>query len=304
MVDFRTEERFSIVTSKLSTLYFAAILISFVATSIFFLIFVFFQIPISVQIIVFGIVIFIASAVSIALIRTEYTLAINNDYQRRPPIQFIIIFVVSYILLFISVPDGLFIIQPKSSPVIFTLLAIPTLAITFVLYRLYHTVFIWIVDIFAKISPKRILHNEQIVDKIDVKFNEVKRYGGTFSIILISMKIDPDKAERVKQTMIFLLFFNILKENIRRTDQLGIFENGSAACVLSNNNNYVKAELQAQRLIAELEKNALLKKKLTIFSSEYSHSIVEYAQTFEESKDMINKATEDMRKILTAKKAE
>jgi hypothetical protein len=300
MVDFRTEERFSIVTSKKSTIYLSALLISFVAASLFFLVFVFFQIQISTMIIVFGVTIFIGSLVSIVLIRTEYMLAINNDYRTRPPIQFIIIFLVTYMLIFFIIPDR-FMNQEKTSIYVVTLLAIPPLAITFVLQRVYHTIFIWLINLFGKISPKRILHEEQLKDKIDVKFNEVKRYGGTFSLILISVTIPPDKTERVKQTMLFILFFNILKENIRKTDQLGIMEHGSVACVLSNNNNSVKADLQAKRLVGELERNPLLKKKMNIFNSVFKYSINEFNQSFGEPVDMISKSVEDIRKILAAK---
>jgi GGDEF domain-containing protein len=302
MADFKTEERFSIVTSRMSTIYLSALIISFTAASFFFLIFVFSQIDISTTILIFGIVIFLTSFISIVCIRTEYILAINNEYQRRPPIQLAIIFIVSYVLIFIVIPDT-FMNMEKGSPVIFSLLAIPPLAIAFLLQRIYHDIFIHLINIFGKISPKRILHKEQITDKIEVKFNETKRYGGTFSIILISITMSRELAERVKQTMLFILFFNILRECIRKTDQIGIFDNGCVACVLSNNNNFPKAELQAQRLVAELEKNPLLKKKLAILHSQYKYAIVEFGESFTELKDMIKKASSGLEKALQQQKS-
>ena len=110
-----------------------------------------------------------------------------------------------------------------------------------------------------------------------------------------------EKIERVKQTMLFILLFNILKENIRKTDQLGIFEHGAVACVLSNNNSFAKAELQAKRLIAELDKNPLLKRKLDLFKSKYKHAIVEFNQTFAEPQDMIDQSANNIKNALEAK---
>ncbi len=301
MADFKTEERFSVVTSGMSTIYLSALLVSFIAASVFFLVFVFSRIEISTMILWFGIVIFAASFVSIVSIRTEYIIAINNEYQRRPPIQFAVIFLVSYVLIFLVMP-GQFMNQQKTSPVVFTLLAIPPLAIAFALRRIYHDVFVRLVKLFAEISPKRVLYKDQMIDKIDVKFNEVKRYGGTFSIILISITMSGELAERVKQTMLFILFFNILRECVRKTDQLGIFDNGCVGCVLSNNNSFTKAELQAQRLVNELRKNPLLKRKLAILHSEYRYSIVEFSQSFAESKDMIEKAASELEKLTAREK--
>ena len=199
--------------------------------------------------------------------------------------------------MFLIVPDT-FMNQPKTTVPILTLLAIPPLALTFIIRGVHHNVFIFLINLFAKLSPKRILHEDQLLDKLEVKFNEVKRYGGTFSLILISITIPLNMLERVKQTMLFILFFDILKENIRKTDQLGIVENGSVACVLSNNNNLNKADLQSKRLIAELEKNPLLKKKLNLFKSEYKCVIEEFSQNYSEAKEMMAKVTGDMRNAL------
>ena len=221
-----------------------------------------------------GLAIFFVSLISMLLIKTEFLLAIKNDYKRKPPFQALIIFISSYLLLFWILPES-FMGQSKTTPIILMLLIIPNIALTIILHALYSFIFIKLLKIITKFGTREILTESDLLEKIKYKTNEIKRYGGTFSLIMITFMVPKFAVNKLQQTMAFSLFYELIRKYIRNTDYLGICKNGSIATVLSNNNNYKKAETQAQRILNTLKKNSILMKKIEVYNAEFASALCE-----------------------------
>ena len=87
MPDYKTEDNISIITSKPLTVFIAAFFISLIFSNLFLLIFLVFKYTFNLQIFLIGIVIFIISLASMLLIKTEFLLAIKNDYGKQENIN-------------------------------------------------------------------------------------------------------------------------------------------------------------------------------------------------------------------------
>lgn len=275
MPDYKTEENMSIITSKPMTVFIVAFIISILFSNLFLLMFLFFKYSISLKIFIAGLVIFLVSLISMILIKAEFFIAIKNDYKNRPPFQVLLIFLSSYFLLFWILP-GSFMGQSKTSPVILLLLIIPNIAITVIIHGLYYFVFMKLIKLLSRLGKKEILNESDIMEKINFKTDEIKRYGGTFSLIMITFIVPKFAVNKLKQTMVFSLFYELIRKSIRNTDFLGICENGNIAVILSNNNHLKKAEIQARRIVDALEKNTLLMNKIKVYKAEFTTALSEY----------------------------
>lgn len=275
MPDYKTEENMSIITSKPMTVFIVAFIISILFSNLFLLMFLFFKYSISLKIFIAGLVIFLVSLISMILIKAEFFIAIKNDYKNRPPFQVLLIFLSSYFLLFWLLP-GSFMGQSKTSPVILLLLIIPNIAITVIIHGLYYFVFMKLIKLLSRLGKKEILNESDIMEKINFKTDEIKRYGGTFSLIMITFIVPKFAVNKLKQTMVFSLFYELIRKSIRNTDFLGICENGNIAVILSNNNHLKKAEIQARRIVDALEKNTLLMNKIKVYKAEFTTALSEY----------------------------
>ncbi|MBN2532247.1 MAG: hypothetical protein JXB88_05115 [Spirochaetales bacterium] len=281
MANKRTEENISIITSRLVTVIIVAFIISILFSNLLLLLFLFFKYANNLNIFLIGLAIFFGSFISMILIKAEFIIAIKNNYKNRPPLQLLVIFLSSYFLLFWILPDS-FMGQSKISPVILVLLAIPNLAITMILQGLYYFIFMKIINLFSRMGKKKILNEDAIMEKINVKADEIKRYGGTFSLIMITFFVPRFAVNKLKQTMAFSLFYELIRKCIRKTDYLGICGDGDIAVILSNNSQLEKAEVQARRIVDTLGKNSLLMNKINFYKAEFTTALNEYKPEIKE----------------------
>lgn len=287
MPDHKTEENMSIITSKPVTVFIAAFIISILFSNLVLLMFLLCKYSINLKIFLIGITIFLVSLVSMIFIKTEFFVAIKNDYKHRPPFQVIIIFISSYFLLLWILPET-FMGQTKTSPVILLLLTIPNLAITIIIHGLYYFIFMKLIKLLSRVGKKEILTESDIMEKINFKADETKRYGGTFSLIMITFIVPKFAVNKLKQTMVFSLFYELIRKCIRNTDSLGICGNGDIAVILSNNNHLKKAEVQARRIVDTLEKNSLLMGKIKVYKAEFATALSEYKPDIEKGDYLFN----------------
>jgi hypothetical protein len=262
----------------------------------YFLIFIFAQIPINIPVSLVGAGIFCGLLISNLFIRTEFFLAIKNEYKVRPPIQIVIITITAYIILFLITPDR-FMNDNKVSLPILTLLLIPSIIGGIIFQRISFTLFALLIKFISKVTAKDIIGENEFKDKLSFKIDEINRHGGIFSLILFTITIAQYAESRIKRSMTFTLFFEILRKNIRKTDILGIFDNGKTAVLLSNGNNLIKAKTQAKRLIGLLEDNQLFIKKLRIYDSKVKAGIAE-AKKEGNMVTLLEKATKALNSVL------
>lgn len=303
MTNYRTEENISIITTTTINSIIASFFISFIFTSLFFLIFIFSRVAIDLRILIVGIVMFGVYFISNLFIRTEYSIAIKNDYKIRPPIQVLLIAVVAYIVLFFIIPDR-FMASNKVSIPVMTLLIIPSGITGMVSQKILYHSFLILIKILTRISSQDILGDDTFSENIEFKYHEFLRHGGLFSIILISFTIPKYAVSKLKRSLIFTLFFDILCKNIRKTDLLGILENGKTAAILSNGNNAEKAYIQAKRLINILKDNQLLMKKLHIYKSRIKSSIIQVNKEYESFQKLMEEAFNALNKALLSDKTQ
>ncbi|MBN2533022.1 MAG: hypothetical protein JXB88_09025 [Spirochaetales bacterium] len=303
MTNYRTEENISMITTSFANVIIVSLFISFIFTSLYFLIFISLQIAIDLRILIVGIVIFSVYFISNLFIRTEFFIAVKKDYKIRPPLQILIISVSAYIALFFIIPDR-FMESDKVSLPVFVLLTIPSGVIGMVSQKVLYHSFIILIKFFSKIFSKDILGNDAFYENIEFKYHEFLRHGGIFSIILISFTIPKYAASKLKRSLIFTLFFDILRKNIRKTDFLGILENGKTAAILSNGNNAEKAYVQAKRLVNTLKDNQLLMKKLHVYNSIIKSSIIQASKEHESFEKLMENVFAVLHKILQNKKIE
>ena len=176
MTNYRTEENISVITTNISNIIIVSFLLAFVFTSLYFLIFIFSRIAIDLRIIIIGIVIFGGFFISNLFIRTEYFLAVKKDYKARPPIQVLIISVITYFVLFFITPDE-FMGGYKLSIPILTLLIVPSAIIGMVSHKVLYHIFIMLIKILSKLYSKDILGEQAFKENIEFKYHELLRHG-------------------------------------------------------------------------------------------------------------------------------
>jgi hypothetical protein len=111
VTNYRTEENISMITTSTVNVIIVSFFISFILTCLYFLIFIFFRLTINPGVLITGIAMFGVYFISNLFIRTEYFLAVKNDYRIRPPLQILIISVAAYIVLFLIIHDRFMEIQ-------------------------------------------------------------------------------------------------------------------------------------------------------------------------------------------------
>ncbi|MBN1696785.1 MAG: hypothetical protein JW881_04670 [Spirochaetales bacterium] len=274
MTEYRTEENLSIITVNIVNIIIVSLLLAFLFTNIYFLVFIFLQIKIDITISLVGAGIFCGLFLGNLLIQTEFFFAIKNEYKSRPPLQMLVIIVTAYLILFFITPDR-FMNDNKLSLPVLTLLIIPSIISGLIMQQISFTLFALLIKFISRVTTKDILGKGEFEEKLSFKIEEISRHEGIFSIVLFTITIPPFSESRIKRSLTFTLFFEILRKNIRKTDILGIFDNGKTAILLSNGNNLEKTRTQANRLIGLLENNQLFMKKLRVFNSKIKASITE-----------------------------
>lgn len=256
----------------------------------------------SVQTILYLLIFGGASFYSNILLKKAYITVIKKDAASRPPYQFSLLAVVISGLVFFGLPDEI----PggmKTEIHIWTFILLASAGIALILSRIYHLLFVILVKMFYRFSIRKIMDKPHFVEMVNHKFNEVKRYQGSFAIVVIGFYIPPKSEKKINEAMILPLLMEILQNNIRTTDAIGVLANGEAAAIISNNNSVEGARNQTERLISSLMNNELLVKKIKPFQTEFKAGISVYDPDFEDAETMIlngvnalNEAKEDVHK--------
>jgi hypothetical protein len=150
--------------------------------------------------------------------------------------------------------------------------------------------FINILKVLNRIGRASILGREFFFDLINDKFEEVKRFEKKFSLIMITVKVPEAEREEIKKSLLYPIFFQIIKNNIRDTDSLGICGNGNIAGIVASNCDYNETEKFVKRLIEIFEGNSELRALTESYSSEYKYSVWEYSKEIENSNTPLNDA--------------
>jgi len=275
MQNSKIDENMAFITSKPFIIILVTFMISIITLNLFLLVLLLNTYSIDFKHLAIGLSIFLISIASIFLIKVEFIISIKNEYKHRPPLLAIFVFIASYLLLFWVLPNS-FMEQPKSSPVILTILAIPALTLAVLLHGFYYHISVKLLKIFTGFKTKKILTEPDFLEKINFKANETNRYGGTFSLIMITFTVPRFAINKLKQAMVFSLFYDLIGKCIRNTDYLGSCGNGNIAVILSNNNTLEKAEVQARRIIDNLQKNSVFMKKIKVYNAELTTALSEY----------------------------
>ncbi|MBN1413189.1 MAG: hypothetical protein JW969_20280 [Spirochaetales bacterium] len=289
MASFNTQRDITIITLKTSHNIAATLITSLLFTNVFFLVFLsFFSVGIFTNPVfsLYGAAIFVLSMINGLLIKAEYIIAEKSQFEVKPPLQVLTLLLSTFVMLYFLFPDKYVVDKIYLIAFIFLM----AIAVTPIYYKLYDLTFFLIVKIISKFFSHPIYIKDELYQKIETKFQETKRYGGKFSVLMLSLSMDRTYALKFKQNMIYSLFVEILKSIIRTTDTLGIFNDGTTAGIFSSNNNMQEAEVHAKRLIETLENTSILRDKIKVYQSKVKCGIAEYNENIKDSKEIISNA--------------
>jgi hypothetical protein len=290
------EEYIIILTSKPLAIIIAALVVACIYIMIYCTVLYLIGMQPSNTLTIIGIIIFAISSISITLEYAEIQIASRNEDRKHPPIQFFFILIISYIFVFIIVPEYPFVTQAKTHIITLTLLAFPAAAIALVYHRVSKLMFFAIIRNFFKLSESRILDSKTIETQIDNKIDEVKRYGGMFSIIVIFTDEPGSKNKTVYTTLQYHAFLLKIQNNIRRSDLLGIPAKAMYAIVFSNGNDIPKAEIQAARLFDLISKDRKIIPEIKAEKTKVYYGIAQFDKEIVSYKALIEKAQADLGK--------
>jgi hypothetical protein len=286
-INYKTENRLIFISSKFSH----TLIISFILSllSIVFLMSTLFILSISINLKIILIIttIFICCFLSTLLIKAEYTFSLNLGLKRKPPFQLMVSIAAIVVLLFLI--SGIEILDFNK---IIRVLPVSggLLILVFAYKGIINYAFISILKVLSRIGKESILSREYFFDLINFKFQEVKRFEKKFSLIMITIIVPKKDLEEIKKSMLYPVFFQIIKDNIRDTDTLGLCGNGNIAGIIADNCDYNETTRFVKRLTEIFECNANLKKLIRSHSLEFKYSIWEYSKEIENANTPINDA--------------
>ncbi|MBN2442748.1 MAG: hypothetical protein JXJ04_15435 [Spirochaetales bacterium] len=291
MPESKTSDNTPVMNFQPLTVFIVAFIISLIVSNLFLLFFLLGSYSFNLRTFLVGSMVFLISMASILLVKAEFLIEAKKDYKRKPPLVIIMIFVSFYFFFLWLLPESIA-GQSKTSPEILLVLIIPNLALTILLHFLYKVMFVTLIAVIEQLRSKALLTESDFLEKLEFKIKEIQRYGGTFSLILITFIVPEFALKELKQTQALSLFYKLVQKSIRDTDSLGVCGNGNIAAVLSNNNNQKKALMQTRRIMDTLKKNSLFRKKIEVYHAEFANALSEYSREILTGADLFDKTVE------------
>jgi hypothetical protein len=239
---------------------------------------------------------FILFFVGCLLTKAEFVIYANNNFERKPPLQFIFSTIVVLLYAFFGIRAiETFRMDARFYPVItVTILA---LLLGGGIKILFYYFFIFVLRLFDRVKRHQLLSFTDFSSEMNHKIHDFKRYKTSFSCILLGIWVNEKYRVKLDKILEFPLFFEIIRRNIRTNDLLGISRMGDHALILSVNNDTAKASRHAERIVKVLRDDPILRKMINITSPEYKFVVEEVKVDTEDSRAIITNAERNLQKV-------
>ncbi|RPJ07860.1 MAG: hypothetical protein EHM28_05860 [Spirochaetaceae bacterium] len=240
------------------------------------------------------ILVFLLFIISAVLVKTEFKLYVKSDFEGKPPLQFLLNFVIGCaILYYLLIVKHLFttmsndILPYLTAPVFSAVGAWLVTTFTYIL-------FLSILRLFDRFRKHSILLFTDFIKEMDHRIHDFKRYKNYFSLIVVGIWVTEKYKERLPKMIEYPLVFEIVRRNIRRGDVLGISKHGDRVLVLSVHNAHENAGKHAQRIIHTLSQDPVLRRMIDMAAPEYMTVIKEGHDELGKAQDVITQANTEL----------
>lgn len=291
-------ESILILNSKGLYCFFAIFITGIIYTGLLFLLLLHLnQYKINQTILISIIIFFITSILSNDIINLEYSLVESKELNYKPAFHFILLYIVLFIIGLLNSPEKIHYSRKyflsKYSLQYLLPFSFVILAVVDPIYLSFRYVFFKFLTWIGKVDYHTIVDAKIFQHNLEVKFSEVKRYGGALSLIVFtSVAYNDNKIANMKngdQRRTNHTLLEIMRCNMRITDVLGSFQGGKIGGILSNTDmsGAVKA---AERIIDILDTHDNLEKYKNKYNLQIKCGISKYSANMKTCNELVDKA--------------